>query len=215
MDQNSKIATSSAPAETPLTLDRSVVLVGLMGSGKSSIGRRLASYLGLGFVDADLEIEAAAGCSIDDIFKNYGETAFRDCEQKVMLRLMAAPAQIIATGGGAFMAPDTRAAIDKHGRSIWLRAELDILLRRCLRRDNRPLLQSGEPREVLRRLMAERYPVYAGADIVVDSDDGPHERVVMAIVQMLRDWPAQRKDEGKSLAAAVEETDAGGKGAAK
>ena len=156
-----------------------------MGAGKSAIGRRLAARLGMPFVDADAEIERAAGCSIEDIFAIHGEPAFRDGERKVIARLLAGPPHVLATGGGAFMDPETRAAIRAVGVSIWLRAELDLLVARVSRRNGRPLLAEGEPREVLRRLMDERDPTYAEADIVVDSVDGPHERTLQAVLRAL------------------------------
>ena len=156
-----------------------------MGAGKSAIGRRLAARLGLPFVDADAEIERAAGCSIEDIFAIHGEPAFRDGERKVIARLLSGPPHVLATGGGAFMDPETRAAIRAAGVSIWLRAELDLLVARVSRRNGRPLLAEGEPREVLRRLMDERDPTYAEADIVVDSVDGPHERTLQAVLRAL------------------------------
>ena len=164
---------------------RSIVFVGSMGAGKSAIGRRLAARLGMPFVDADAEIERAAGCSIEDIFAIHGEPAFRDGERKVIARLLAGPPHVLATGGGAFMDPETRAAIRAAGVSIWLRAELDLLVARVSRRNGRPLLAEGEPREVLRRLMDERDPTYAEADIVVDSVDGPHERTLQAVLRAL------------------------------
>lgn len=163
----------------------SIVFVGSMGAGKSTIGRRLAARLGMPFVDADAEIERAAGCSIEDIFAIHGEPAFRDGERKVIARLLAGPPHVLATGGGAFMDPETRAAIRAAGISIWLRADLDLLMARVSRRNGRPLLAKGEPREVLRRLMDERHPTYAEADIVVDSVDGPHERTLQAVLRSL------------------------------
>lgn len=163
----------------------SIVFVGSMGAGKSTIGRRLAARLGMPFVDADAEIERAAGCSIEDIFALHGEPAFRDGERKVIARLLAGPPHVLATGGGAFMDPETRAAIRAAGISIWLRADLDLLMARVSRRNGRPLLAKGEPREVLRRLMDERHPTYAEADIVVDSVDGPHERTLQAVLRAL------------------------------
>ena len=156
----------------------SLVLVGLMGAGKTCIGRRLASQLGLEFIDADIEIEAAAGCSIEEIFRHHGEAAFRDGERRVIARLLEQPRQVLSTGGGAFMDPRTRAAIREKGISMWLRADLELLLRRTARRNNRPLLKRGDPRETLNRLIDERYPVYAEADIVVDSADRPPEVTV-------------------------------------
>jgi shikimate kinase len=164
---------------------RGIVLVGLMGAGKSSIGRRLAARLGVPFVDTDSEIEASAGCTISEIFARHGEAAFRDGERRVIARLLEMPAQVMATGGGAFMDPETRAAVKRHGISVWLRAELEVLVRRCARRGGRPLLDQGDPATVLGKLMEARYPVYAEADIVVDSSDGPHEAVVEQILTQL------------------------------
>ena len=154
---------------------RTIVLIGLMGVGKSCIGRRLAASLGLEFVDADAEVEAAAGCSIQDIFDCHGEAAFRDCERRVIARLLGQPPHVLATGGGAFMDPDTRALIKERGISLWLRGDLPLLVKRTARRNNRPLLKRGNPEEILARLMQERYPVYAEADMTVDSHDGPPE----------------------------------------
>ena len=134
------------------------------------------------FVDADTEIERAAGCSISDIFELHGEAAFRDGERRVIARLLARPAHVLATGGGAFMDPDTRAAIRESGISVWLRADLDLLVSRVSRRSNRPLLAGGDPRTILQRLIAERHPIYAEADVVVDSMDGPHEQTVEAVL---------------------------------
>ncbi len=156
-----------------------------MGAGKSSIGRRLAARLGVAFVDADAEIEEAAGCTILEFFERYGEPAFRDGERRVIARLLDAPPQVMATGGGAFINPETRALIQDKAVSVWLRAELDILVKRCARRTHRPLLHKGDPREILGDLMAERYPVYEHADIIVDSEDGPHEGVVKKILSAL------------------------------
>ena len=137
------------------------------------------------FVDADAEIERAAGCSISDIFELHGEAAFRDGERRVIARLLSRPAHVLATGGGAFMDPETRAAIRAKGMSVWLRADLDLLVSRVSRRSNRPLLAGGEPREILQRLIAERHPVYAEADVVVDSMDGPHEQTVDAVLDAI------------------------------
>ena len=137
------------------------------------------------FVDADAEIERAAGCSITDIFELHGEAAFRDGERRVIARLLSRPAHVLATGGGAFMDPETRAAVRASGISVWLRADLDLLVSRVSRRSNRPLLAGGEPREILQRLIAERHPVYAEADVVVDSMDGPHEQTVDAVLDAI------------------------------
>ena len=159
-------------------IPRTIVLVGLMGAGKTCIGRRLAAQYGLEFIDADAEIEAAAGWTIEDIFERHGEKAFRDGERRVIARLLAQPVHVLATGGGSFMDPGTRATIRESSISLWLRADVDLLLKRTSRRNNRPLLKRGDPREILEGLIAERYPVYAEADIIVDSADGPPEVTV-------------------------------------
>src|SRR3984893_16167200 len=153
---------------------RSVVLVGMMGAGKSSIGRRLAGRLGIAFVDADNEIGVAAGMTIPDIFATYGEAYFRAGETRVIARLLESGPQVLATGGGAFMNSDTRAAIGARGISVWLKAELEVLMRRIKRRQDRPLLKTDDPGETLRHLMAERYPIYAQAEITVQSREVPH-----------------------------------------
>jgi len=165
--------------------ERSIVLVGLMGAGKSTVGRRLASVLRLPFHDADQEIETAAGCSISDFFERYGEPAFRDGERKVIARLLAGPRHVLATGGGAFMDPTTRVLIKEQGLSVWLRANIDLLMERVTKRPTRPLLKNEDPRGTMERLMAERYPVYAEADITVDSNGGPHDTVVQQILSQL------------------------------
>lgn len=161
---------------------RSIVLVGLMGCGKSAIGRRLAGRLGLPFVDADDEIEKAAGKSIEEIFADHGEPYFREGERKVVTRLLSNGPQVLATGGGAFMCEETRAVIARDGVSIWLRAELPLLVRRVGKRGHRPLLKVADPEAVLRDLMAKRYPVYQLADMTVESRDVPHEVIVDEIV---------------------------------
>jgi shikimate kinase len=161
----------TAPARP---LERPVAMIGLMGAGKTAIGRRLAARLGVPFVDADHEIEAAAGRTIAEIFEQYGEGAFRDGEAKVIARLLDRPPGVIATGGGAFMAEATRALIKQRAVSLWLRADLDVLVRRTTGRTHRPLLNTGDPRQVLDDLMARRYPVYAEADVIVDvTDESP------------------------------------------
>jgi shikimate kinase len=159
----------------PLPLaGKTVVLVGLMGAGKTSVGRKLAELLALPFTDADEEIVKAAGCSIEDIFDHYGEGAFRDVEERVIARLLEEGPRVLATGGGAFMNPRTRALIAAGCVSVWLKAELDLLVRRTRRRGGRPLLKNRDPRATLKQLMEERYPVYAEADIVIDAkDEGP------------------------------------------
>jgi shikimate kinase len=165
--------------------ERSIVMVGLMGCGKSAVGRRLAARLGLPFVDADEEIEKAAGKSIEDIFDDHGEAYFREGERKVLARLLRSGPQVLATGGGAFMNAESRAAIGQSGISVWLRAELPLLVRRVAKRSNRPLLKAGDPEEVMRNLMDTRYPVYALADITVESRDVPHEVVVAETLERL------------------------------
>lgn len=163
---------ADTPAERiDMKTTKPIVMIGLMGAGKSRIGRELAAKLKLPFVDADDEIVKAAGCSIPDIFELYGEPAFRDVEKRVISRLLEDKGIIISTGGGAFMNDDVRKTIAKQGISIWLRAEVDILVERTGRRGGRPLLENGDPKEILQGLMDERYPVYAEADIVVDSQD--------------------------------------------
>ena len=164
---------------------RSIVLVGMMGAGKSSIGRRLAIALDVPFLDADTEIEKAAGMSIPDIFESKGEPYFRAGEARVIARLLDGGPQVLATGGGAFMNEQTRAAVREKGISIWLKADLDVLLRRVKRRADRPLLKNGDPAETLEKLMAERDPVYAQADLTIGSRDVPHEAIVGEIVSML------------------------------
>jgi len=164
-----------------------IVLVGLMGAGKSSVGRRLAARLGCPFVDADSEIETEAGQTISEIFAQHGEAHFRRLERRVIGRLLAERGQVLAIGGGAFMDSETRALIAASAVSVWLRAVLKILLPRVMRRDNRPLLKQGDPCEVLARLIVERYPIYAEADITVDSTGGPHEVVVRDIIQALEE----------------------------
>ena len=168
---------------------RSLVMVGLMGCGKSSVGRRLAARLGLPFTDADEEIERVAQKSISEIFTDHGEAFFRDREAKVIERLLAGGPQVLATGGGAFMTEATRARIRDYGLSIWLRAELPVLLRRVGKRDTRPLLKT-DPEQVMRELMDARYPVYAEADITVESRDVPHDGIVAEIVETLARHPA-------------------------
>jgi shikimate kinase len=163
------------PELQPLRVAKTVVFVGLMGVGKTCIGRRLAHRLDLPFVDADREIEEAAGCSIPDIFERHGEKYFREGERRVILRLLDNPPHVLSTGGGAILDPQTRARIHEHAISIWLRADLDLMMKRVSRRNDRPLLQVADPRATLQQLMDERYPLYGEADITVDSVDGPPE----------------------------------------
>lgn len=167
---------------------RSLVLVGLMGAGKSTVGRRLAQTLGLPFRDADHEIEAAAGMTIPDIFSIHGEEHFRDGERRVIARLLQEGPMVLATGGGAFMNEETRRGIAEHGVAIWLKADLDVLMRRVRKRATRPLLQNPDPEGTMRRLMEVRYPVYATADLTVNSHEAPHDRVVADIIHALTGW---------------------------
>lgn len=169
------------------TLTKPVVLVGLMGAGKTTIGRRLAHSLGLEFVDSDHEIVEAAGCSIADIFAIYGEEIFRDVEKRVLLRLITGEPRVIATGGGAFMNKEIRDVILQNSWSVWLKADLPVLIERVSRRDTRPLLKTGDKGEILSKLMDERYPTYAQANITIDSNEGAHESVVSRIVAALKE----------------------------
>jgi shikimate kinase len=164
---------------------RSVALVGLMGCGKSAIGRRLAATLALPFVDADEEIERAAGKTISEIFAEDGEPFFRERERMVIARLLSNGPQVLATGGGAFMSEETREKIRASGVSVWLRAELPVLMRRVGKRETRPLLKQGDPETVMLQLMKTRYPVYATADVSVDSREVAHEVIVGEIVEAL------------------------------
>ena len=166
-------------------LEKTLVLVGMMGAGKTSVGRRLASVLGVPFRDADVEIEAAAGCTINEIFERFGEPAFRSGERKVIARLLSDPPHVLAAGGGAFIDAETRRRIKEGAVSIWLRAPIDLLIQRVLRKDTRPLLRNTDSRATLERLLREREPIYAQADIVIESDEGPHDVVVKRIVAAL------------------------------
>jgi shikimate kinase len=170
----------------PLLGHRSIVFVGMMGVGKSSIGRRLGTRLGVPFVDADGEIEKAAGMSIADIFARHGEASFRNGEARVIARLLESGPQVLATGGGAVMNADTRAAIKAKGVSVWLSAEFDVLMRRIAKRKNdRPMLQTPDPAATLRELLADREPFYAQSDITVQSREVPHDAIVGEIVREL------------------------------
>ena len=164
---------------------RTIALVGLMGVGKSSVGRRLASALGLPFCDADTEVEAAAGRSIPEIFAALGEPAFRDGERRVISRLLEGPPHVLATGGGAFMSPETRELIKSRAVSVWLKADLSVLAQRLGRKDSRPLLIGKDPMEVLRAQAEARYPVYAQADIVVETGDAAHHVTLGEVIRAL------------------------------
>lgn len=167
---------------------RPIVLVGLMGAGKTSVGRRLAEKLSIPFVDADHEIEAAAGKSIKEIFADHGEPYFREGERRVIQRLIGNGAQVLATGGGAYMNEETRQRIQEHGISVWLRASLPILMKRVMKRQDRPLLQNEDPQAVMRGLMEMRYPVYALADVTVESRDVQHGQMVNDVIRALAQW---------------------------
>ena len=169
-------------------MNKVIVLVGLMGAGKTTVGKRLAKSLGVTFKDSDEEIAKAAGCSIADIFAIHGEDIFRDLEQRVISRLLSeGEPYVLATGGGAWMSDAVRKMIKEQAVSVWLQADLDVLLERVSKRNHRPLLEAGDKREILSKLMDERYPVYATADISVDSDNGAHERVVKRIIAQLQE----------------------------
>ncbi len=178
-------AMSHSPSPAGATADRAIVLVGLMGAGKSTIGKRLAARLRLPFVDADQEIERAAGLTISEIFDRFGEPSFRDGERRVIARLIDGRRKVVATGGGAFMQADTRALILDRATAIWLDADLDVLAERVARREGRPLLKGRNAREVLGELAAVRNPVYALAPLHVRSQPLPHEATVDAIVRAL------------------------------
>jgi shikimate kinase len=179
-------ASASRDAEITAALrTRSIVLVGMMGAGKSTIGRRLAARLRLPFLDADAEIEAAAGMSIPDIFETHGEPHFREGEARVIARLLDSGSAVIATGGGAFMREETRHRIGATAVSIWLKADADIIMKRVKRRADRPLLQTTDPVATVERLIVEREPVYQRADITIASRDVPHEKIVDECIDAL------------------------------
>jgi len=187
--QNGAMPHPTAASIVPLLGRRSIVLVGMMGVGKSSIGRRLAARLAVPFVDADAEIERAAGMSIADIFARHGEADFRSGEARVIARLLESGPQVLATGGGAVMNADTRVAIKAKGISIWLRAEFEVLMRRISKRKNeRPMLLTADPAATLRQLLEVREPLYAQADITVDSREVPHDAIVSQILNALASY---------------------------
>jgi shikimate kinase len=182
---------------------RSVVLVGMMGAGKSTIGRRLSARLHLPFLDADAEIEAAAGMSIPDIFETHGEPHFRDGEARVIARLLDGGPAVIATGGGAFMREETRNRVGDKAVSIWLKADVDTIMKRVKRRADRPLLQTTDPAATVGRLIAEREPVYQRADLTIWSRDVPHERIVDECLDALHAWLGGGGTKGASNALSV------------
>ncbi|MDM7956348.1 shikimate kinase [Blastomonas sp.] len=190
MLQNRKSDPARLAGDIMQWLDRPLVLVGLMGVGKSTVGKRLATDLGISFVDADEEIETAAQMSIAEIFERFGEPYFRDGERRVISRLIDGVPRVIATGGGAFMSDQTRTLILEGAIAIWLDADIATLVERVSRRNTRPLLRNGDPGEVLTRLAAVRNPVYAQAQIHVRSKDGPHHRTVLTILEALARWHA-------------------------
>ncbi|MER8486668.1 shikimate kinase [Mesorhizobium australicum] len=181
---------ANPPGETHGTLlgrlgSRSIVFVGLMGAGKTAIGRKVATMLSLPFIDSDQEIESVSRMSVPELFERYGEPEFRALEQRVILRVLENGPQVLSTGGGAFMNAQTREAIAAHGVSVWLKAELDLLMDRVSKKQNRPLLKSADPRAVLERLMAERYPVYATSDVTVPTRDDRKEIIAAEVIEAL------------------------------
>jgi shikimate kinase len=189
MPETASQAPTSASQDAEITAAlglRSIVLVGMMGAGKSTIGRRLAARLRLPFTDADTEIEAAAGMSIPDIFETHGEPHFRDGEARVIARLLDNGPAVLATGGGAFMREETRNRIRNKAISIWLKADADIIMRRVRRRADRPLLQTADPVGTVNRLLEQREPVYRNADLTIGSRDVPHDKIVDECIEALR-----------------------------
>lgn len=178
--------TKSKRYSTSLVLPKTLVLVGMMGAGKSSIGWRIAQKLGIPFHDTDQEVERAAGCSVADIFETWGEKAFRDAERRVIKRLLSNQVQVISTGDGAFVDPDSQALIKKNAISLWLRADPEILYERVIRRDTRPLLFDGDARQILEEMIERRYPIYAKADLIVESNDDAHEATVERVMEALK-----------------------------
>ena len=179
--------------------NHSIVLVGLMGAGKSSIGRRLAEKLDVPFVDADHEIEVAADKTIPEIFKDHGETYFREGERRVISRLIENGAQVLSTGGGAFINEETRQGIQARGISVWLKADLSLLMKRVLKRADRPLLQTDDPEAVMQKLMDQRYPIYATADVTVESRDVQHTQMVNEVIKVLAKWPGWERLSNASI----------------
>jgi shikimate kinase len=183
-----KQAITDTTLKTGPIANRTIALVGLMGAGKSTVGRRLADVLGRTFCDSDDEIEKAAGLAIADIFTLHGEAEFRRGEKRVLERLLHNPPHVLATGGGAYLDPDTRALMREHAVTIWLNADLETLWERVNKRNHRPLLRNPDARGVLTRLLKERTPIYSEADIVIDSQHGPHANTVNKIISALKGW---------------------------
>ncbi len=196
--EQNKIAAAAAEPELVRSLGRrSIALVGMMGAGKSSIGRKLATRLGLSFVDADSEIEAAAGMTIPEIFEIRGEAEFRTGEARVIARLLDGGPQVLATGGGAFQNGETRALIRAKAISVWLKADFEVLMKRIKRRGDRPMLKTADPAATLQKLIADRYPIYAEADITIESRDVMHEVIVDEIMVAFRNFLAAEGAEGR------------------
>lgn len=171
-----------------LVLPKTLVLVGMMGAGKSSVGWRLARKLGVPFSDTDQEVEKAAGCSVADIFETWGEKAFRDAERRIIKRLLGGPIQIVSTGDGAFFDEESRSLIKENAISLWLRADPEILYERVIRRDTRPLLFDGDAKQILEEMVERRYPIYAKADLTVESNDDAHEATIERVIESLKDY---------------------------
>jgi len=182
------MTTETSQARDRTASGQTIVLIGMMGVGKSSVGRRLAARLGLPFLDADAEIEKAANATIEEIFTTHGEAFFRAGERRVIARLLSDPPHVLATGGGAFLDPETRALIKTRGISIWLKATLDLLAARVSRRTDRPLLKKGEPHDILAKLMTERYPIYGQADLTIEVQEEPIEITVERVAAALADY---------------------------
>ena len=205
MSDPAPAAPQNLPADAEIAAalgTRCIVLIGMMGAGKSTIGRRMAARLKLPFVDADTEIEAAAGMSIPDIFEAHGEPHFRDGEARVIARLLDSGPAVVATGGGAFMREETRNRIRDKAVSIWLKADAEVIMRRVRRRSDRPLLHTADPEGTIDRLLGEREPVYRGADIMVLSRDVPHEKIVDECIEALRDRLCIASVAGQQIGAA-------------
>lgn len=186
-------------AEADFVCDRPIVLVGMMGAGKTTVGRRLAARLRLPFYDADEEIQKAAGMSISELFAAHGEESFRRGEAQVIARLLEGPPHVLATGGGAVLTPETRRLIKERAVSVWIRADLDLLIARATRRDTRPLLRTENPKETMRALLKAREPLYAEADIVVESEPRPHTHMVETIIERIGLLMKERGDAEKTI----------------